>query len=223
MSAEQTFSTLSFSQAKAGLSDVMSGVVREHRPAVVERHRGKEAMVLLGLSDLQPLLEHFRFTTKVSVSKGEFVLRQPELGLIAGGESFEEAAQELEELAFAYAERFFDRLGFYMQTDRAEHMPWLLRIMLTPSGERGALLTGRFALILRDQLEVSREQFWAAIRSGEPVGRPSSADEPAPVEHEAWVVAVLTQKLHMTAKQIAALSAEEAVARVEEYWSRPKD
>jgi hypothetical protein len=59
----------------------------------------------------------------VSVSKGEFVLRQPELGLIAGGASFEEAAQALEELTLAYAEQFFDRLGFYMQTDRVEHMP----------------------------------------------------------------------------------------------------
>jgi len=137
---DHAFSTLSFSEAKAGLSDVMSGVVREHRPTVVERHHGKEAMLLLGLRDLQPLLEHFRFTTKASVSEGEFVLRQPELGLVAGGESFEDAAQELEELASAYADQFFSRLGFYMQTDRAAHMPWLLRIALTPPRERAELL-----------------------------------------------------------------------------------
>jgi Antitoxin of toxin-antitoxin, RelE / RelB, TA system len=139
MSAE-AFSTWSFSEAKAGLSDVMSGVVREHRPTVVERHRGKEAMLLLGLTDLKPLLDHFRFTTKASVSEGEFVLRQPELGLVAGGETFEDAVGELEELVVAYAEQFFARLGFYMQTDRATHMPWLLRIALTPREEHAALL-----------------------------------------------------------------------------------
>jgi hypothetical protein len=136
-----TFSTLSFSQAKAGLSDVMSGVVREHRPAVIERHHGKEAMLLLGLGDLQPLLEHFRFATKASVSDGEFVLRQPELGLLAGGDTLADAMRDLEELASTYAEQFFARLGFYMETDRAAHMPWLLRIALTPPEYRAELLT----------------------------------------------------------------------------------
>src|ERR1019366_986812 len=116
MSAAETLSTRSFSEAKAGLSDVMSGVVREHRPTVVERHYGKEAMLLLGLTDLKPLLDHFRFTTKASVSEGEFVLRQPELGLVAGGETFEDAARGLDELSVAYAKQFFARLGFYMQT-----------------------------------------------------------------------------------------------------------
>ncbi len=134
------FSTWSFSEAKAGLSDVMTDVVREHRPTLVERYRGKEAMLLLGVTDLQPLLEHFRFTTKASVSEGEFVLRQPELGLVAGGATFEDAARELEELSVVYAERFFARLSFYMQTDRARHMPWLLRIVLTPPPQRAALL-----------------------------------------------------------------------------------
>lgn len=57
-----------------------------------------------GLSDMHPLLDHFRFETQASVSEGEFVLRQSELNLVAGGETFEQAASELEELAVAYAE-----------------------------------------------------------------------------------------------------------------------
>jgi hypothetical protein len=76
------------------------------------------------------------------VSEGEFVLRQPELNLVVGGETFEQAASELEELALAYAERYFERLGFYAQTDRAEHMPWLLRLILTPAADRRVLLLG---------------------------------------------------------------------------------
>jgi hypothetical protein len=134
--------TRGLSEAKATLSDVMSGVVHRHQPMVIERHGGKEAMLLLGLSDVQPLLDHFRFNTRSSVSEGEFVLRQPELNLVAGGETFEQAASELEELAVAYAERYFERLGFYAQTDRVEQMPWLLRLILTPEADRRALLVG---------------------------------------------------------------------------------
>jgi Antitoxin of toxin-antitoxin, RelE / RelB, TA system len=120
----------------------MSGVVHRHQPMVIERHGGKEAMLLLGLSDMHPLLDHFRFDTRASVSEGEFVLRQSELNLVAGGETFEQAASELEELAVAYAESYFERLGFYAQTDRVVQMPWLLRLILTPEEDRRALLIG---------------------------------------------------------------------------------
>jgi hypothetical protein len=120
----------------------MSGVVHDHQPMVIERHGGKEAMLLLGLADIEPLLGHFAFHTLSSVSDGEFVLRQAELDLIAGGDTFEHAASELEELAVAYAERYFERLHFYAQTDRAKQMPWLLRLILTPETDRRALLIG---------------------------------------------------------------------------------
>lgn len=120
----------------------MSGVVHDHQPMVIERHGGKEAMLLLGLSDIGPLLDHFAFHTVSSVSDGEFVLHQAELNLVAGGDTFEQAAVELEDLAVTYAERYFERLAFYAQTDRAEQMPWLLRLILTPDAERRALLIG---------------------------------------------------------------------------------
>ncbi len=142
MATPASLPTHSLSEAKATLSEVMSGVVHRHQPTLVERHGGKEAMLLLALSDVEPLLAHFRFHTQASVSEGEFVLRQPEVGLIAGGATFDAAAGELEELAVAYADRYFERLDFYMQTDRAEHMPWLLRLIVTPASERRALLLG---------------------------------------------------------------------------------
>ena len=99
-------------------------------------------MLLLALADLEPLLGHFRFHTKATVSEGEFVLRQEELGLVAGGSTFDDAAAELENLAAAAAERYFERLGFYAQTDRAAHMPWLLRLIVTPASGRRQLLLG---------------------------------------------------------------------------------
>ncbi len=130
----------SFSEAKARLSDVMSEVVRDHAPTLIERHNGKEAMLLLDAELLESLLEGFGFSTKASVSDGEFVLRQPELRLIAGGESFEEAVEDLDEQALAYAARFFERCDFYRQTDRAEHLPYLLRLLLAEPDERRAML-----------------------------------------------------------------------------------
>jgi hypothetical protein len=80
---------------------------------------------------------------------------------------------------------------------------------------------GRFALILRNQIKVSRTDFWQALRSGQPVTRPVTV-EVEQVEHEAWVVAVLAGELHMTANQIATLDVEHARQLVLDHWSRPK-
>jgi hypothetical protein len=79
---------------------------------------------------------------------------------------------------------------------------------------------GRFALILRNQIKVSRTEFWQALRSGEPVARPAPV-EAQQVEHEAWVVAVLVGELHMTADQIAMLDVQQARQLVLDHWSRP--
>jgi hypothetical protein len=80
---------------------------------------------------------------------------------------------------------------------------------------------GRFSSILRNQLEVSKAEFWESIRTGQPVDRPVRVDE-APVEHEAWVVGVLVGDLHMSAEEIEALTPEEALQIVGDYWSRPR-
>jgi hypothetical protein len=87
---------------------------------------------------------------------------------------------------------------------------------------RGRTSPGRFGLILREQIKVSRAQFWEALRSGEPVERPTPTEPERLVEHDAWVLAVLVGELHMTATQIEALDAEQARQLVLDYWARPK-
>jgi len=77
----------------------------------------------------------------VSLSDGEFVVRLPQLHLVAGGESYEDAIAELVELTEEYAEDFLERWEFYRHTDRRQHAPWLLRFALTPPSERRDLLT----------------------------------------------------------------------------------
>jgi hypothetical protein len=89
------------------------------------------------------------------------------------------------------------------------------------SHDRSATISvGRFSAILREQLEVSRADFWEAISSGEPVDRPVEVEKPDVLEHQAWVVAVLAGELHMSAEEIEALGEEEAIALVHAHWSR---
>jgi prevent-host-death family protein len=130
-----------FAHAKARLSDLMDQVVHDHRLQVIDRHRGKERAVLVSVNDLGMLLEGFEFHPRVSVSDGEFVVRLPELNLIAGGVSYEDALGELVELAEQQAQDFFDRLDYYLQTDRRGQLGWQLKLALTASDERRSLLS----------------------------------------------------------------------------------
>lgn len=128
-----------FAKAKAQLSDLMDQAVHDHRLQLIDRHRGKEQAVLVSVADLELLLEGFQFHPQVSVSGGEYVIRLPELNLIAGGAVYEDAVEELVELAEEQARNFLERLDFYMQTDRRGQLPWLLKIALTPAEERSPL------------------------------------------------------------------------------------
>ena len=130
-----------FAQAKAKLSDLMDRAVHDHRLQVIDRHRGKEQAVLVSVEDLGMLLEGFEFHPRVSVSDGEFVVRLPELNLIAGGASYEDALGELVELAEQQAQNFLGRLDYYMQTDRRGQLGWLLKLALTAPDQRRSLLS----------------------------------------------------------------------------------
>jgi predicted RNase H-like HicB family nuclease len=130
-----------FAQAKARLSELMSQAVHHHQPVLIDRHRGRERALLVGAEDVAALLESFRFEPVVGLSDGEFVVRLPQINLIAGGESYEDAIAELVELIEEYAEDFLERWEFYRHTNRWQHAPWLLRFALTPPTERRDLLT----------------------------------------------------------------------------------
>jgi prevent-host-death family protein len=130
-----------FAQAKARLSDLMDQAVHGHRLQLIDRHRGKEQAVLVSVEDLAMLVEGFAFRPRVNVSDGEFVVRLPELDLIAGGASYEDALDELVELVGLRAEDFLERLDFYMQTDRRAQLGYLLKFALTAPEERRSLFS----------------------------------------------------------------------------------
>jgi hypothetical protein len=107
---------------------------------VVDRYHGREAMVLFERADLLRLLERFEFEPQASFADGGWAVRLPEFGLVAGGEDFDAAVDELLVLAEQYVADFVGRYDFFMQTDRQEQAGWVLRFALTPTEERRALL-----------------------------------------------------------------------------------
>ena len=139
MATLETIPTKPFSRAKAELSALMDQVVREHRPAVIERRR--EAMVALSLGDMRDLLASFRLEPRVSVGRRQTTATLDDLGLVGTGRDVDAALEDLLEEMRSYAADYVSRFSFYMQTDRRTHAPYVLRFALTPAAEQRGLLT----------------------------------------------------------------------------------
>lgn len=93
------------------------------------------------------------------------------------------------------------------------------RISRPPDGETyGPALWDH---VLRDQLQVSEEAFWACVDDGVRPPR-SSAAEPPPTALPLGLVHQLTTVLHLTPEQVAALDVATAVRLLEEHWSKPR-
>jgi len=78
---------------------------------------------------------------------------------------------------------------------------------------------GVFGAILRDQLKVSKAEFWQAIETGKPVDRPVDLDEPA-AEYPAWVVFGLA-RFGYSEDDVRAMTPTDAEALLHEKWSQP--
>lgn len=140
MSSGTAIRKVSFSDAKENFSAFISSVVREHLPQIIERSRGREAALVLPLADVLPALAACHFDARVSV--GDSVIGTlPQFGLVARGDSIEGAIDALSAELADYCEDFFANFDFYRHTDRIAHLPWLLRVALTPAEDRIALLT----------------------------------------------------------------------------------
>jgi hypothetical protein len=139
MSDGGAIETVPFAEAKGNFSGFMSKVVREHLPQIVERSRGQEGVLVLPLADMLPALAACHFDAKVSFGDS-VVATLPKFGLVASGNSFENAIDALGDELGEYCEDFFSDLDYYRHTDRIAHLPWLLRFALTPAADRKSLL-----------------------------------------------------------------------------------
>lgn len=73
--------------------------------------------------------------------------------------------------------------------------------------------------ILRDQLAVDEETFWACARDGiKPTrGQPESPGETLPAD----LAHLLVTRLRLSSEEIAEMSRDEAIARMREFWTQP--
>lgn len=80
---------------------------------------------------------------------------------------------------------------------------------------------GLFHFILREELQVSEDEFWQAIKTGKPAARPAHpAPAPAAPKPGAGMVFQLRRYLHLTDAQIEPLSKDDAIRMLQEYYSR---
>lgn len=70
--------------------------------------------------------------------------------------------------------------------------------------------------ILRDQLHVSEEEFWACVRDGvrPDRGAPAMPSGALPAE----LVHLLIAKVGLAESEVAAMSKDDAVARLQRFW-----
>ena len=96
----------------------------------------------------------------------------------------------------------------------------VLRSKRSLSKGSDAISSDLFKWILRVQLEVSEEAFWTAIRTGQPVQRPSShLPEPTPTLPE-WLVGALMREVGISEEDVAKLSRNEAETKLSAERSR---
>ena len=121
----------------------------------------------------------------------------------------------------------FCRIDGWQERRRTDHVFFektlsdgtVLRTHRSFAGKK-TMSAGRFKALLRTQLQVSAEDFWRALETGEPVSRPSAAPS---VESglPAYLVRVLKAELHLSEAEIAQLEPTEAERLVHEHWSQP--
>lgn len=92
-----------------------------------------------------------------------------------------------------------------------------LRTRVSHPPDRTTYGPNLFSHILRDQLDVSVEEFWNCVQEGE---RPDRGALGVPEDAlPAEMVHLLLTRVGLTETQVAGLSKSEAAARLNEYWT----
>jgi hypothetical protein len=92
----------------------------------------------------------------------------------------------------------------------------VLRTRISHPVDRSGYGKGIWAHILRDQLDVSEQEFWACVRDGEKPdrGAPLLDKEALPAE----MVHLLIARVGLSEKEVAEMTREEAIVRLQQYW-----
>ena len=77
--------------------------------------------------------------------------------------------------------------------------------------------------ILTDQLAVTEDEFWESVDDRTPPVRSRPASSTPENALPISLARQLVDVLHLSSDEVGAISVEEAIARMQEFWSRPDD
>lgn len=145
--------TLDSSEAKQRFGAVHNEVQRQHIVAV--QHYKKTWGMVMSPSlvarafqeALPPDPLHVQYQPLDAEDGGGMTLWQPTLGLHAPGETVEAARQEMISTALDYADHYLDRLDYYLHTDRAAHLPYVLMIVTAAQAGDGGIFRLLFSTV----------------------------------------------------------------------------
>jgi hypothetical protein len=95
----------------------------------------------------------------------------------------------------------------------------ILRTRISHPPDRSTYGPGIWSHILRDQLDVTEDTFWDCLRNGIKPSRgepEASAADPIPTE----VVHMLLTRVRLAESDVARMTKEEAIARLNQYWTQ---
>jgi hypothetical protein len=97
------------------------------------------------------------------------------------------------------------------------HDGQILRTRISHPVNRDAYGENLWSHILRDQLKVDQQTFWACVQDGKKPDR--GAPEPPPETLPADLVHPLLTRVRLSEAEVAAMSKEQAIARMQQYWA----
>lgn len=136
--------TLDSTEAKQRFGALHDEVQRRHIVAV-QHYKKTWGMVMAPSLIAQAFREalppdplHVQYQPLDAEDGSGMSLWQPTLGLHAQGETVEEARREMISAALDYADHYLNRLDYYLHTERAAHLPYVLMIVTAAqAGEDG--------------------------------------------------------------------------------------
>lgn len=93
----------------------------------------------------------------------------------------------------------------------------ILRTRISRPPDRTGYGAALWAHILRDQLQVSLDEFWQCVRTGDPPdrGRPPAPRRAIPTD----LAYLLRSRVGLSDEQLAGMSRQEAIERAQQYWT----
>lgn len=93
----------------------------------------------------------------------------------------------------------------------------ILRTRISHPADRKTYGPSIWSHILRDQLDVDQAAFWACVQNGRKPdrGEPEPPAEALPTD----LVHLLLTRVHLSETDVAGMSKEEAITRMQQYWT----